>query len=156
MKKNKRVKQLKFIASIFNLALNEIQDTLGFETLTMIFRRVGEASGLSIAEKFKGRYTTIKDFGNALIRYVINPIIGDGKSQLIEEGDKIIFKLDACPYKKAGGFPIQDMSFFCHYTEGMIDTAIKTAFPDLNYQTNPAKLIANGCEHCKFVISKQI
>ncbi|MBD3351449.1 MAG: hypothetical protein GF364_08175 [Candidatus Lokiarchaeota archaeon] len=154
MNKNKRVKQLKFIASIFNLALEEIQDTLGFETLTMIFRRVGEVSGKKIAERFNGQYNNIDEFGKLLIDFVINPVIGEGKGHISKEGDNLIVKLDACPYKKAGGFPIEDMRFFCHYTEGMIDTAIKTAFPDDEFKTTPDKLIASGCEHCRYIVEK--
>lgn len=148
--KNKRQLQLKFIASIFNLTLKEIKDTLGFEALTMIFRRVGESSGENIANRFKGKYKSVEEFGKILIDNIISPIIGEGKSSMIKNGDTYVFKLDACPYKKAGGFPISDMSFFCDYTQGMIETAIKKAFPDKKIEFKTDSLISNKCESCSF------
>lgn len=148
--KNKRQLQLKFIASIFNLTLKEIKDTLGFETLTMIFRRVGESSGENIANRFRGKYNSIEEFGKILIDNIISPIIGEGKGTMIKNGDSYVFKLDACPYKKAGGFPITDMSFFCDYTQGMIETAIKTAFPNKKFEFKTESLISNKCENCSF------
>ena len=60
MVSKKRFGQLKFIASIFNLSLKEIKETLGPETLTMIFRRVGETSGENIAKRLKGKFGSVE------------------------------------------------------------------------------------------------
>ena len=146
----KRVRQLKFIANIFQRSLKEIKDTLGFETLTMIFRRVGEAAAEDIVHKLKGKYTTVEEFCNLLVSDVITPVIGENKGSVVVNGNKIDIELDACPYKKAGGFPIKEMEFFCHYTEGLLDAALQLAFPDKQFFMEPKELIANGCKKCVF------
>lgn len=155
MVSKKRFMQLKFISSIFNLALNEIEETLGFETLTMIFRRVGEASGENIAQRFKGRYSNIGDFMKLVMENSINPVIGEGKGSFTVDGENISVSLAACPYKQAGGFPIEDMKFFCHYTEGMLERAVQEAFPDKNYILKTEELISDACQNCKFLIESQ-
>ena len=147
---SKRLRQLKFIASIFNQSLKEIKETLGFETLTMIFRRVGESSAEQIVERLKGRYNTPEEFGNIMIKEVIEPVIGDGKGKITVNGGQVEIVLEACPYKKAGGFPIKEMEFFCHYTEGLFDNAFKLAFPELNMEITPKELISQSCTQCVF------
>ncbi len=148
---SKRIQQLKFIASIFNYSMKEIRETLGFETLTMIFRRVGEEVADHIVKRLEGKYESVEDFCNLLINEVINPVIGD-KGSFTVDGDNVTIKLGACPYKKAGGFPIQDMSFFCDYTEGLIDTAFQKAFPDKNYFTELKQSLGRNpeCSECVF------
>ena len=154
LNKNKRMLQLKFIASIFNMSLQEIRDTLGFETLTMIFRRVGEKAAENIVKRLTGKFTSIEEFCSLLVDDVFAPVIGEDMASYAIDNDKITFTLKACPYKKAGGYPIQDMSFFCHYTEGLIDHAVKTAFPSKSFFTEPVHLISQaGCEECVFDIS---
>ena len=111
----KRIKQLKFIANIFQMSLKEIEETLGFETLTMIFRRVGESTGEEVVKRFEGKYKNLNEFCDLLVAHVIEPVIGETKGRIKIEGQNINIELDACPYKKSGGFPIQKMSFFCHY-----------------------------------------
>lgn len=150
MSKNKRLNQLKFISNIFQMSLKEIKDTLGFETLTMIFRRVGESAAEEIVEKLKGKYSTVEEFGNLIIAEVVEPIIGENKGLIKIEGNIITIELDACPYKKAGHFPIQDMEFFCHYTEGLFDTAFQIAFPEKKFYMEPKELISTGCKKCLF------
>jgi hypothetical protein len=147
---NKRIMQLKFIANIFKMSLNEIKETLGFETLTMIFRRVGEAAAASIVERLKGKYNTIDEFCALIISNVMEPVIGESKASFNIDGNKISITLDACPYKKAGGFPITEMDFFCHYTEGLIDESLKLAFPDKTFFTEPGDLISGKCKSCTF------
>lgn len=149
---DKRRIQLKFISNIFNMSLKEIKDTLGFETLTMIFRRVGEESGKNVVKKMKGRYQTPEQFLALLLKEVIEPVIDVGQAKFEINGNNVKIELDACPYKKAGGFPIQDMSFFCDYTEGLFDTALKEAFPDRKFIMDmPKDLISKpGCKQCIF------
>ena len=133
------------------MSLKEIKETLGFETLTMIFRRVGEAAANQIVTKFKGKYSSVNEFCELLITDVINPIIGENKCSIkVSDDGKVEFELDACPYKKAGGYPIKEMEFFCHYTEGLFDEALKLAFPDKEVWTEPIELISTGCQKCIF------
>ncbi len=148
-----RLKQLKFIANIFNMSLKEIQDTLGFETLTMIFRRVGEAAAENIVKRLKGRYNSIEEFGNLIIKNVIEPVLGQGEGSISVSDKTITLVLNECPYKKSGRFPIKDMAFFCHYTEGLFDQAFKLAFPENTVFTQPGGLISSGeCKNCTFNI----
>ena len=153
MVSKRRLGQLKFVTNIFNLSLKEIKETLGPETLTMIFRRVGETSGENIAKRLKGKFGNIKEFCNLIVTQIMDPVVGVGKCAAKVQDNKVIFELLACPYKKAGGFPIKEMSWFCHYTEGLLDIALKTAFPDKNFETFPKKLKAEGADKCVFEIS---
>ncbi|MCF2138679.1 MAG: hypothetical protein K9W44_01325 [Candidatus Lokiarchaeota archaeon] len=149
-RKNNRLNQLKFISNIFQMSLKEIKDTLGFETLTMIFRRVGEAAADLMVPKLEGKYSTMDEFANLLITYIVEPILGPNQGKIQINENKIDIQLNACPYKRAGHFPIQDMDFFCHYTEGLFDQAFKLAFPDKNFDMEAKELIAKGCKHCIF------
>ncbi|MBD3188693.1 hypothetical protein GF325_17835 [Candidatus Bathyarchaeota archaeon] len=152
---SKRLMQLKFIANIFQYSLKEIKETLGFEALTMIFRRVGESVGEQIVGRFKGKYESIEEFCKLMIEHVISPVVGEDAVRCDISGNTLTFTLDACPYKKAG-FPIKDMSFFCHYTEGMLDTAIKEAFPGKEFAMDlPDQLISKeGCDTCVFKVTQ--
>jgi len=145
--------QLKFIATIFDLSLKEIKDTLGFETLTMIFRRVGETTAESIMKRLEGKYKSEKEFGEKLLEAYFWPIIGKENAKLSIEGNVITIELLNCPYKKAG-FPIKDSSFFCDYTQGLVDVAFKKAFPSKKFDFNPpTELLAKeGCKRCFFKI----
>lgn len=146
-----RLKQLKFISNIFQISLNAIKDTLGFETLTMIFRRVGEDSAVNVVKRLKGKYNSLQEFSDLLIKEVISPVIGENKGRIKVEGNKIIIELDACPYKTSGGFPIKDMDFFCHYTEGLFDYAYQQAFPDKKFELKIDGLISGSCDKCTFI-----
>lgn len=152
---NKRLMQLKFIANIFDVSLKEIKDTLGYETLTMIFRRVGETTAESILKRLEGKYTDEKEFLEKLLETYFWPIIGKENAKFTVEGNEITIELLNCPYKKAG-FPIKDMSFFCDYTQGLLDVAIKKAFPNKNFEFNiPSELISKeGCNRCFFKIAE--
>ena len=147
--------QLKFIANIFQYSLQEIKETLGYEALTMILRRVGERVGENIVNRLEGKYASVEEFCNLLITDVIAPVVGDDKATADIRGDNVIFKLDTCPYK-AAGFPIQDMSFFCEYTEGLIENALQCAFPGKNYQLEypvDSLISKEGCKTCVFKIN---
>jgi hypothetical protein len=150
---NDRLMQLKFIANIFQISLDEIKLTLGEEALTMIMRRVGESVGEKIATRLKGKFTTPQEFCNLVIKDVIEPVTGAGKAKATVEGNNIKFVLDTCPYKKAG-FPILKMGFFCNYTEGLLDNSFKVAFPGIKYSIEqPTQLISKeGCTSCVFNI----
>ncbi len=152
LNESKRINQLKFIASIFSMSLHEIKEIMGFETLTMIFRRVGEVAGSNVVKRLKGKYNTVEEFAKLLISHVIEPVIGDGKSTASITGNKVVITLGACPYKNAG-FPIKDMSWFCEYTEGLFDNAMKAAFPDKKIETVSSDRISKNCETCKFDIT---
>jgi len=100
----KRLNQLKFIANIFNMSLKEIKDTLGFETLTMIFRRVGEASAENIVKRFTGQYKTPEEFCGLLIKNVIEPVIGSNMGSAVVDGNNIKISLKEWQYH----FPCMD------------------------------------------------
>lgn len=149
-KKNNRLNQLKFISNIFQMSLKEIKDTLGFETLTMIFRRVGESQAEILVSKLKGKYHNMEEFAHLLIYHAIEPILGKEKGKITISGNKIEIELEDCPYKKAGHFPIQDMDFFCHYTEGLFHEAFALAFPETTFDMEVKDLISKGCKSCTF------
>ncbi|HMF34337.1 MAG TPA: hypothetical protein VKK79_23135 [Candidatus Lokiarchaeia archaeon] len=149
---SKRLAQLKFITTIFSMSLKEIKDIMGFETLTMIFRRVGEAAGENIVKRFQGKYTSIEEFANLLISEVIEPVLGEGNGTASVSGSLVSIDLAACPYKVAG-IPIKDMSWFCEYTEGLFDSAIRGAFPGYKVETKSPEKIAQDCPTCKFEIT---
>jgi len=149
LNESKRINQLKFIASIFSMSLHEINEIMGFETLTMIFRRVGEAAGNNVVKRLKGKYNSVEDFAKLLISHVIEPVLGGGKSTVQVEGNKVTINLGACPYKNAG-FPIKNMSWFCEYTEGLFDSAMRGAFPDKKIETISGDRISQNCATCKF------
>ncbi len=152
LNESKRINQLKFIASIFSMSLHEIKEIMGFETLTMIFRRVGEAAGNNVVKRLKGKYNSVEEFTKLLMSSVIGPVLGEGKSKVSVAGNKVTISLGACPYKNAG-FPIKDMSWFCEYTEGLFDSAMKAAFPDRKVETVSSDRISKNCATCKFDIS---
>ncbi len=153
LNESKRINQLKFIASIFSMSLHEIKEIMGFETLTMIFRRVGEAAGNNVVKRLKGQYNSVEEFSKLLMSSVIEPVLGESpKTTVVVAGNKVTINLGACPYKNAG-FPIKDMSWFCEYTEGLFDSAIKSAFPDKKVETVSSDRISKNCETCKFDIT---
>jgi hypothetical protein len=118
----------------------------------MIFRRVGETVGEKVVERFKGKYASVEEFCNLIISNVIGPVIGMDQVHCNHEDNKLVFVLDTCPYKKAG-FPIKDMSFFCDYTEGLLDTAVSMAFPGKTFEMVPKDLISGDCASCTFEIN---
>ena len=151
----KRLMQLKFIANIFESSLKEIKDTLGYEALTMIFRRVGEATAEKLMKQPEGKYTNEQEFGEKMLESFFWPIIGKENAKFTITGDTITVELLNCPYKKAG-FPIKDMSFFCDYTQGLVDAILKLAFPSKRFDFNvPTEIISKeGCERCLFKIDE--
>ncbi len=152
LNESKRINQFKFIATIFSMSLHEVKEIMGFETLTMIFRRVGEAAGNNVVKRLKGKYNSVEEFAKLLMSDVIEPVLGEGTSQVSVVGNKVTINLGACPYKNAG-FPIKDMSWFCEYTEGLFDSAVKVAFPDKKVETVSSDRISKNCATCKFDIS---
>ncbi len=152
LNESKRINQLKFIATIFSMSLHEVKEIMGFETLTMIFRRVGETAGNNVVKRLKGKYNSVEEFAKLLMSSVIEPVLGEGKSTASVVGNKVSISLGACPYKNAG-FPIKDMSWFCEYTEGLFDSAMKAAFPDKKIETVSSDRISKNCETCKFDIT---
>ncbi|MHA1371464.1 MAG: hypothetical protein ACTSWN_12225 [Promethearchaeota archaeon] len=150
----RRFKQLKFISSIFNFSIEEIRFTLGDEALSMIMRRVGERIGENIAQRIKA--TGIAEFCTKVVQDVFFPVIGENKASCTIEGNTIEFTINVCPYKQAG-FKIKELGFFCHYTEGLIETAIKNKFPEEKFVIEPPKelISRDGCNKCVFVIKKE-
>ncbi len=103
-------------------------------------------------KRLKGKYNSVEDFAKLLMSSVIEPVLGEGTSTVTVAGNKVNINLGACPYKNAG-FPIKDMSWFCEYTEGLFDSAMKSAFPDKKVETISSDRISKNCTNCKFELS---
>ena len=146
----KKFKALNFVGNIFKMSIGEIEETLGYETLTMIFRRVGERSAEIITKRLEGKYTTGAEFAELIVKTVIIPVLGEGNASSKEVDGKVKIIFNQCPYQESGKFILEDAAYFCHYTEGLIDHAFKLAFPDKTVLTTPIELLANKCSKCEF------
>ena len=147
-----REQQLKFIASVFKLAIKELNNVMGPESIQTIFRLIGEAEGERIARVLTKKYKVDKwesnDYLNKMVKDVIIPTLDEENVQFKIENDEFTLKLGKCPFRRSG-LAIYD-KFYCTYTEGMIETAIKKALGDIEFKTD--SLIADKASHCTFKI----
>ena len=100
-------------------------------------------------EKFGVSEWTPEKFAELIIKDVFNPALGEGGAEVNITGDNeltIIFKI--CPFEKAG----IDIStkFYCTYTEGLIETALKHAFNDIEIVNEELK--SEGAPQCTIKI----
>ena len=51
-----RLKQLKFISSMFSMAMDEFDKVMGPETIQTIFRLIGENQGAVVEQRLKEKY----------------------------------------------------------------------------------------------------
>lgn len=148
----KRLNQLKFIATMFHKAMAEFDNVMGKESIQTIFRLMGEDVGVSVEKrlrkKFKISSWTPEVFAEKLISDVLNPVLGDNGSEITIDGNRITVILKVCPFEKAG----IDISnkYYCTYTEGMIETATRSALSDIEFNTIKLRAIDN-CD-CQFNI----
>ena len=154
MPSQKRFMQLKFISSIYNKSLEEIELVMGPETLTMLMRRIGENTAEDYIKLIKGKFNSLNDLVEVIVSDVLTPVIGKGKASSNAAENKVLITLNACPYKNAG-FKINKMPFFCHYTEGLIFHLIELAFPEKKVEITPKSTIAGGAPSCVFEITIQ-
>lgn len=152
MGEKKTKDQLKFIASMFRMAMEEFDKVVGPESIRTIFRLIGERQGKEVEKRIKEKFSidkwTPEEFADKFIKDVLDPALGEGQSEIEIEGDEMIVKVDVCPFKRAG----IDISnkFYCTYTEGLIDEAAKIALKDTEFKTE--ELQSSGSECCKFKI----
>ena len=148
----RRVNQLKFIATMFHQAMAEFDKVMGKESIQTIFRLMGEDVGVSVEKRLREKYKidawSPPVFAEKLLSDVLEPVMGEGGAEITLDGSSINVILKACPFKKAG----IDISnkYYCTYTEGMIETATKSALNKIEFKTLKLRAVDN-CD-CQFKI----
>ncbi|MHA1263950.1 MAG: methanogen output domain 1-containing protein [Candidatus Helarchaeota archaeon] len=144
--------QLKFIASVFKMAMKELLNVMGPESVQTIFRLIGEGQGEAIERRLRLKYKiekwTPEQFSEAFIKDVIEPALGENLAEASLTGDEIKIVIKVCPFKRAN-MKISD-KLYCTYTEGMIDEAFKRAFQNIDFKT--IESIADRKDTCSFKI----
>jgi predicted ArsR family transcriptional regulator len=146
----RRLGQLKFIASMFQLVMKELDNVMGPESIRTIFRLIGERQGEEIEKRMKDKFRvddwTPEKFAEKLIQDVFDPALGEGQAEIKIEGEDLIISLGVCPFKRAG----IDTSnkFYCTYTEGLIETVADKALGGVTFKSED--LISEGKPCCTF------
>ncbi|MBD3339015.1 MAG: hypothetical protein GF353_07895 [Candidatus Lokiarchaeota archaeon] len=150
--RKERLKQLKFIASIFKMSMEEFNKVMGPETIQTVFRLIGENQGKAIEERIRKKYDikqwTPELFAEKLVQEVFEPAIGKDNSEITRDGDELTVIVKACPFKKAG-IDISD-KFYCTYTQGLVETVAKETLQDISFKTEC--LQSTGETECIFKI----
>ena len=146
-----RLKQLKFISSMFNMSMDEFNNVMGPETIQTIFRLIGERQGEVVEKRLRERYKidkwTPELLAEKLSSNVIVPAVGEGTSDIKVSGNEMTVVIKACPFKQAG-IKI-DNQFYCTYTQGLIDTIAKKAFGETEFKTVKLRSVDDcDCEFC--------
>ncbi|MFX1274418.1 MAG: hypothetical protein ACFFBP_18785 [Promethearchaeota archaeon] len=138
--------QLKFIASMFRMAMEEISTIMGEESVQVIYRLLGEKIGESVAKRIQTN--TVETFSDKFLKDVLFPALGDGGAEIIQEGNTLTVILKVCPFQRAG----IDISnkFYCTYTEGLIETAAKQTLGEIEFKSEKLRATDN-CD-CTFKI----
>ncbi|MFX1396335.1 MAG: hypothetical protein ACFFAS_04745 [Promethearchaeota archaeon] len=156
MKLDKRIRQLKFIASIFQMAMTEFNNVMGPETIQTIFRLIGENQGATIEERIRNKYNisswTLQELADKLITDVFDSALGQNQAVIDVNGNEMKIVLKICPFKKAG-IKIEN-KFYCTYTEGLIETIAKKAFSDIEFESKKLRAV-DKCD-CIFAINIKI
>jgi predicted hydrocarbon binding protein len=149
---DKRINQLKFIAAMFKMSMDEFNNVMGPESIQTIFRLIGENQGKAIQKRLKEKYKvdnwTPEKLSELLIKDVFEPAIGEDSAEINVGGNELTVKIKACPFSKAG-INIDD-KFYCTYTEGLIDTVSKLALKNTEFKTE--LLQSEGKDYCQFKI----
>lgn len=147
-----RLRQLKFIASMFKMGMEQFDNVMGPESIQTIFRLIGENQGEAIEKRLKQKYKidnwTMELFAEKLQNDVLDPALGEGQSEIKVEKNGLTVKMQVCPFKKAG----IDITgkYFCTYTEGLIETVAKLALGDGEFTSVKLRSVDN-CD-CEFKI----
>lgn len=147
-----RLKQLKFIVSMFKLGMEKFDDVMGPESIQTIFRLIGEHQGEEIETRLKQKYKienwTKELFAEKLQNDVLNPALGEAQSEIKIGNDGLNVSMKVCPFKRAG----IDITgkYFCTYTEGLIETAAKLALGNGEFSSVKLRSVDN-CD-CEFKI----
>ncbi len=153
---DRRIKQLKFIASIFQMSMKEFNNVMGPETIQTIFRLIGENQGETIVERIQEKYDikswTLQELADKLISDVFEPALGENQALIDLKGNEMNIVLKTCPFKKAG-INI-DNKFYCTYTEGLIETIARKAFNNVEFESQKLRAI-DKCD-CQFRLDVKI
>lgn len=150
---DRRIKQLKFIASMFRMSMDEFNNVMGPESIQTIYRLIGESQGKNIEERLRKNMKiedwTPQDLAKGLIEGVFEPAIGDEQAEISIDKDVMTVILKACPFKQAG-IKIED-KFYCNYTEGLIETIAREALDIKEFKSEKLRAVDN-CD-CTFKIT---
>ena len=134
-----RLKQLKFISSMFSMAMDEFNNVMGTESIQTIFRLMGEKVGETVEKRIKEKHKvdswTPELFADKFVSDVLEPAMGEGEAEISINGNELNVIL----------------KFYCTYTEGLIETAAKKAFPDVEFKSIKLRSVDN-CD-CNFSIT---
>ena len=137
---------------MFSLAMDEFNNVMGPETIQTIFRLIGERQGEAVEKRLKEKYGidkwTLEGFAEKLATDVIDSAVGTGASEIKISGNELTVTIKDCPFKRAG-IKISNM-FFCTYTEGLIETAVKHALDTIEFKSLKLRAVDN-CD-CSFLI----
>lgn len=151
----KELDQLKFIASMFRMTMEELDKVMGPESIQTIFRLIGERRGKAIENRMREKFDvdewTPELFAEKFVKDVLDPALGKGQSEINVEGNTLKVGIKVCPFKRAG-IDISE-KFYCTYTEGLIDYAARNAFGEIQFQSED--LISEGNACCVFKIEIQ-
>ncbi|MHA1378132.1 MAG: methanogen output domain 1-containing protein [Candidatus Helarchaeota archaeon] len=145
--------QLKFIASMFKMALKEFDRIMGPESIQTIFRLIGESQGEAVENRIRKKYKIEGDwnsekFADLFVKDVLIPALGEGNAEYKLENNEIILKIKVCPFLRAG-LNVTNRHF-CNYTEGLIETAAKKALGKIEFV--PEASLAKGNPYGVFKI----
>lgn len=147
-----RLKQLKFISSMFSMAMDEFNNVMGPETIQTIFRLIGERQGEDIENRLRKKYHidkwTPELFAEKLSKEVIDSAVGTGASEVSINGNELSVLVKDCPFKRAG-IKIAN-KFYCEYTLGLIETAAKKALNINDFKSVKLRAVDN-CD-CSFLL----
>ncbi|TFG00579.1 MAG: hypothetical protein EU541_01845 [Promethearchaeota archaeon] len=146
----RRLGQLKFIASMFQMVMKELDNVMGPESIRTIFRLIGERQGEAIEKRMKDKFNvdnwTPEILADKLIQDVFNPALGEGQAEIKVSDDEMIISLGVCPFQRAG-IDTSD-KFYCTYTEGLIETVAQKALGNVSFKSD--ELISEGKSCCTF------
>jgi len=147
------IKKYKFISSIFKMSIQEMNNIMGPETIKTVYRLIGEKIGEGIVKRMKDKFNidawTPENFSEAIVKDVLNPVLGEGGAEVKPENGNIRVKLNVCPFELAD----MDIThlFYCTYTEGLIQTSASKAFGK-DIELEQISLKAEGKSCCEFLL----
>lgn len=144
--------QLRFIAAVFKMAIKELLNVMGPESVQTIFRLIGEGQGDAIVRRLSLKYKTEDwtpdKFLDAFVTDVLEPALGKGEVDYKIENGEIFIDIKVCPFKRAN-MKIAD-KLYCTYTQGMVELAFKNALKDIEFTIGDC--IADKRDTCGFRI----
>ena len=95
-----RLKQLKFISSMFSIAMDEFNNVMGPESIQTIFRLMGEKVGETVEKRIKEKYKvdswTPELFADKFVSDVLEPAMGEGEAEISINGNELNVILKLC------------------------------------------------------------